>query len=111
VTLDRIAVLGLGRVGGLAARLLHEAGLSVTGFDRVRPPGEIPFEVRDLDAADAAALAADLGGVDAVLSCLPYHCNRRWPSSPTPSACTTSTSPRTSHHQAIMELADDRHRP
>ena len=32
--LRKIAVLGLGKVGALAARLLHRGGLDVTGFVR-----------------------------------------------------------------------------
>ncbi len=69
-----IAVLGLGKVGTLAAELLHEAGFTVTGIDAaVRD--DLPFATRAADlAADAGALFA---GQDAVLSCLPFHLNAR----------------------------------
>jgi saccharopine dehydrogenase-like NADP-dependent oxidoreductase len=73
----RIAVLGLGKVGLLAANLLHEAGFEVVGLDTRTPPVDTPIEVRIVDVADAAALSTHLGDVEAVLSCLPYHLNRR----------------------------------
>ncbi len=75
MTFDRIAVLGLGKVGRLAAELLHEAGLAVTGLDAhaVQP---LPFAVGTVDLADQAALAHALSGQQAVLSCLPWHLNK-----------------------------------
>jgi saccharopine dehydrogenase-like NADP-dependent oxidoreductase len=76
MALDSIAVLGLGKVGLLAARLLDQLGYVVTGHD-VRAPAEgVPFDVRLTDVSDADALRGGLDGVGAVLSCLPYHCNR-----------------------------------
>ncbi|MFP5321193.1 MAG: saccharopine dehydrogenase family protein [Acidimicrobiia bacterium] len=75
-SLDSVAVLGLGKVGLLAARLLDQLGYVVTGHD-VRAPSEgAPFDVRTTDVSDADALRAGLDGVDAVLSCLPYHRNQ-----------------------------------
>lgn len=77
MALDRIAVLGLGKVGTLAALLLRQEGFEVTGVD-LRPPNEplgLPFHVLDLTADDG--IAAALHGVDAVLSALPYHLNAR----------------------------------
>ncbi len=75
MSFDRIAVLGLGKVGMLAAELLHEAGLEVVGLD-VRPPHRSPtFPVRVADLSSTQALRGELGGVQAVLSCLPYHLN------------------------------------
>jgi saccharopine dehydrogenase (NAD+, L-lysine-forming) len=70
-----IAVLGLGKVGHLAAELLTEAGFEVTGFDS-RPLPDAPFPVREADFADAAALLEALGRQEAVLSCLPYAFNK-----------------------------------
>jgi len=71
-----IAVLGLGKVGGLAADLLVTAGFDVLGFDlSPRPLGPKPYPVAPLDVGDGNALRATLGGVDAVLSCLPYSLN------------------------------------
>lgn len=74
-SLERVAVLGLGRVGLLAGKLLHAAGFTVAAYDRSVPPDQHPFEVRTLDASDRDALGTRLGANDAVLSCLPYHLN------------------------------------
>ena len=65
-----IAVLGLGKVGHLAAELLTEAGFKVTGFDS-RPIPDAPFDVRKADLAGAAALLTALEGPEAALSSLP----------------------------------------
>ena len=70
-----IAVLGLGKVGHLAAELLTNAGFAVTGFD-ARPIPDAPFSVRQADFADAAADRTALGGQEAVLSCLPDAFNK-----------------------------------
>jgi len=70
-----VAVLGLGKVGLLAAELLHDAGFVVVGHDQRTPTSDHQFEVRGTDSADAAALRTELATVDAVLSCLPYHLN------------------------------------
>jgi saccharopine dehydrogenase (NAD+, L-lysine-forming) len=73
--IKRIAVLGLGRVGTLAATLLHETGLAVTGFD-VRPPHDaVPFGTTRKSVSTEKAARSSLRGFDAVLSCLPYHLN------------------------------------
>jgi saccharopine dehydrogenase-like NADP-dependent oxidoreductase len=76
MSFHRVAVLGLGKVGLLAARLLHEAGFSVTGFDRVAPRGATAFPVQIVDVASKETLATELASSQAVLSCLPYHLNR-----------------------------------
>lgn len=74
-TIDRVAVLGLGRVGTLAATLLHETGFEVVGFD-VRPPqDDLPFRVEQKSAASESDVQVLLEAFDAVLSCLPYHLN------------------------------------
>ncbi|MHA7773910.1 saccharopine dehydrogenase family protein [Roseibium sp. M-1] len=70
----KIAVLGLGKVGTLASELLHETGFTVTGFD-AHAAKDLPFETRQADVSDAAALKAALSDFDAVLSCLPYFLN------------------------------------
>jgi saccharopine dehydrogenase-like NADP-dependent oxidoreductase len=76
MTFSKIAVLGLGKIGLLAANLLHEQGFAVTGCDQ-RAPGEAQrFAVRALDVASPEALSAELGKQEAVLSCLPYHLNK-----------------------------------
>ena len=71
---ERIAVLGLGRVGLLAANLLDQAGMSVVGVDRHTPAGA-RLEIRQLDVAVPDAVDDLLSGLDAVLSCLPYYLN------------------------------------
>lgn len=72
--MNRIAVLGLGKVGALAGELLHETGFDVLGCDSGLP-AELPFPTQALDVGDEPALRAVLGAVDAVLSCLPFSLN------------------------------------
>ena len=43
--INSVAVLGLGKVGTLAAVLLHETGLEVTGFDMHAPHDQLPCPV------------------------------------------------------------------
>jgi len=76
MALRKIAVLGLGKVGSLAAKLLHAGGFDVVGFDSRAPREPLPFvfRVSSLDTDDGAD-AATLG-FDAVLSCLPYRINK-----------------------------------
>jgi saccharopine dehydrogenase-like NADP-dependent oxidoreductase len=73
MSFDRIAVLGLGKVGHLAAELLAGAGFTVTGLD-AKPP-VAGFATKAVDLADPEAVRAALEGQEAVLSCLPYHLN------------------------------------
>ena len=72
--LNRVVVLGLGKVGSLVGTLLTRTGFSVTGIDAA-PPAGLPFNVKAQDIADAASLASALSGNDAVISCLPFHLN------------------------------------
>ena len=72
-----IAVLGLGKVGALAGQLLHDSGFAVTGVDLAADAGAHAFSVQRTDVIDAASLDTLFAGVDAVLSCLPYHLNIR----------------------------------
>lgn len=71
-----VAVLGLGKVGLLAAALLHESGFDVTGYDLRVPKRPTAFRTATIDVNDPAAIAMALGETGAVLSCLPYHLNR-----------------------------------
>jgi len=71
-----IAVLGLGKVGTLAATLLAESGFTVTGVDARPAAPDLPFPVEVADVGDAAVLRGLFAGRQAVLSCLPYHLNR-----------------------------------
>ena len=73
--INRIAVLGLGRVGILAATLLHETGFDVVGFDLRKVRRKLPFKVEQKSAATKTAALKACKGFDAVLSCLPYHLN------------------------------------
>lgn len=72
--LKNIAVLGLGKVGSLVAKLLHETGFNVTGVDVVKISG-FPFEMMKGDVADYKFLLKTLKKYDAVVSCLPYQLN------------------------------------
>ena len=73
--IKRVAVLGLGRVGRLAATLLHETGFEVTGFDVRTLRHKVPFKVEQKSAAAEKDVEALCKGFDAILSCLPYHLN------------------------------------
>ena len=75
MSFKNIAVLGLGKVGALAATLLHEADFDVTGFDNRDLAREHPFATQRLDASSVEALSETLKPFEAVLSCLPYHLN------------------------------------
>lgn len=75
LSMKKIAVLGLGKVGSLAAILLRDAGLDVVGYDQAAP--EIDgIDVRKDDISDGDILKDLCARNDAVLSCLPYHLNR-----------------------------------
>ncbi len=69
----KVAVLGLGKVGHLAAELLNNAGFTVTGIDSRAV--NAPFATKVADLTDTASLSQILSGQEAVLSCLPYHLN------------------------------------
>ena len=73
--MKNIAVLGLGKVGTLAAELLHASGFTVTGFDLVSPNDSLPFVVKSIDLGNVADVEQAFSAQDAVLSCLPYHLN------------------------------------
>ena len=75
--LRRIAVLGLGKVGALAAKLLHGGGFEVVGFDSRAPREALPFDVRAIGVESDAGAGEATRGFDAVLSCLPYRINKR----------------------------------
>jgi saccharopine dehydrogenase-like NADP-dependent oxidoreductase len=74
MALDKVLVLGLGKVGRLVANLLQHSGFTVTGVDGAPPPG-LAFPTQQMDLGDAIALRPALGASDAVISCLPYHLN------------------------------------
>lgn len=72
--INQVAVFGLGKVGELVAVLLADSGFKVVGHDAAPREG-LDFETRPLDVKDAAGVREALRGVDAVVSCLPYHLN------------------------------------
>ncbi len=71
----KIAVLGLGKVGKLAATLLHDAGFEVTGFDIRETKAALPCDIKVCDFSDRVALSKALEPFDALLSCLPFSLN------------------------------------
>ncbi len=74
MSLDRVLVLGLGKVGTLVATLLHDSNFTVTGLDAVERKG-LPFATKVVDLGDPASLRPLLKDADAVVSCLPFHLN------------------------------------
>lgn len=77
MSFQTIAVLGLGKVGRLAAALLHQAGLTVTGYDLHLPKEDQPFAVKQIDLTEIEALEAEFATRQAVLSCLPFDLNMK----------------------------------
>jgi saccharopine dehydrogenase (NAD+, L-lysine-forming) len=69
-----VLVIGLGRVGSLAAILLESNGYQVTGFD-TSPDEDYPFKVISATVADEPVLEKAIAGHDAILTCLPFHLN------------------------------------
>jgi saccharopine dehydrogenase-like NADP-dependent oxidoreductase len=74
MSFTKVTVLGLGKVGHLAAELLAASGFEVTGVDM--RAADTPFASRVADLTDASQIRAALTGQQAVLSCLPYHLNK-----------------------------------
>jgi saccharopine dehydrogenase-like NADP-dependent oxidoreductase len=77
MALRKIAVLGLGKVGTLAAKLLDREGFDVTGVDTRTPHEPLGFAVRAVDLATDVGVGTALDGFDGVLSALPYRLNAR----------------------------------
>ena len=73
--MKRIAVLGLGKVGHLAAQLLHDLGLEVIGVDQLAQDDDTSFKIEKVDVSHDADVLKIFNSVDAVLSCLPYQLN------------------------------------
>ncbi len=72
--MKKIAVLGLGKVGRLAAELLRDSGFEPVGYD-AKPPSNVSFPCHQLDTRNEDALSDALSKMDGVLSCLPYALN------------------------------------
>jgi len=72
--MQRIAVMGLGKVGSLVGTLLRES-FTVTGVDIQAPHTSLSFSTVRGDIQNEAFLDSFLSTQDAVVSCLPYHAN------------------------------------
>ncbi|OUW47431.1 L-lysine dehydrogenase [bacterium TMED181] len=72
--IDRVLVVGLGKVGSLVGTLLQRAGFEVIGRD-ARPVEDLTFPSDVLDVSDTSALHSALEGCQGVVSCLPYQFN------------------------------------
>jgi saccharopine dehydrogenase-like NADP-dependent oxidoreductase len=73
--MNKIAVLGLGKVGALAAQLLHDAKFQVTGFDMREANENFDFVSKVVDLCSIESMRTEFEKVDAVLSCLPFNLN------------------------------------
>ena len=67
-----VLVIGLGRVGSLAAILLESNGYQVTGFD-TSPDEEYPFKVISGTIKDEPVLEKAIAGHDAILTLSLIH--------------------------------------
>lgn len=72
--IEKILVVGLGKVGNLVARLLHNNGFAVTGLDSIKND-TLPFNTVAGDVKDLRTLAKTMADFDAVVSCLPFNLN------------------------------------
>jgi saccharopine dehydrogenase (NAD+, L-lysine-forming) len=75
MSFKKVAVLGIGKVGKLAALLLEESGFDVTGVDSRKLDLGTSFPIVQADMGDTAGLTEVLRPYEAVLSCLPYALN------------------------------------
>ncbi|MFN8016025.1 MAG: saccharopine dehydrogenase C-terminal domain-containing protein [Acidimicrobiia bacterium] len=73
-TINKVAVVGLGKVGSLVASLLHHDGVQVTGFDQTFSKDH-PFNTETVDVTNEIDLENKLKNFDAVVSCMPYFLN------------------------------------
>jgi saccharopine dehydrogenase (NAD+, L-lysine-forming) len=74
--MEKVVVLGLGKVGTLVALLLKECGFKVLGIDAIaRDNAPVPMEAGDV--TDKDFLQKIFSENDAVISCLPYHLNMK----------------------------------
>jgi len=72
--MNRILVIGLGKVGSLVGSLLNNR-FSVTGLDKMAPHVILPFPCLTGDIIEPGFLDKILSGYDAVVSCMPYNLN------------------------------------
>ncbi|WP_236027403.1 saccharopine dehydrogenase family protein [Gelidibacter pelagius] len=72
--IDKIGVLGLGKVGSLVATLLSSK-YEVEGMDRDKPDEAFPFKIVQGDVSKDETIRDFLKNKQAVVSCLPYFLN------------------------------------
>lgn len=72
--MQKILVIGLGKVGSLVGTLLSKK-FNVTGVDKTQPAVLLPFPVVAGDITNPEFLDQTLAGFDAVVSCMPYNLN------------------------------------
>ncbi len=72
--MEKILVIGLGKVGSLVGVLLNKR-FKVTGLDKGKPSRPMPFEVISSDVTNQAFLETELPKYEAVVSCMPYSLN------------------------------------
>ncbi len=75
MNIESVLVIGLGKVGGLVATLLHLNDYKVAGFDTKKNP-KLPFETIKGDVTDKKSLREIIKKYQAVVTCLPYHLNQ-----------------------------------
>ena len=75
--IDKILVLGMGKVGSLVATLLSDQ-FEVVGADMNKPhyDHEVDFETISLDVSNQEEFTSVLKNFDAVVSALPYFLNK-----------------------------------
>lgn len=72
--IQKVLVVGTGKVGKLVAILLNECGFEVTGLDHKFQKSRY-FDSIEGDVTNNKAITSALKGKDAVVTCLPYHLN------------------------------------
>lgn len=72
--MEKVLVIGLGKVGSLVGVLLHKR-FTVSGLDKSKPATELPFPVILGNVTDQEFLEKELPHYDAVVSCMPYNLN------------------------------------
>ncbi|MBK5214252.1 MAG: saccharopine dehydrogenase NADP-binding domain-containing protein [Flavobacteriaceae bacterium] len=72
--IDKIGVLGLGKVGSLVATLLSSKYV-VEGMDQAEPDAAFPFKMVKGDVSKDESIREFLKNKQAVVSCLPYFLN------------------------------------
>ncbi|GAB2768491.1 saccharopine dehydrogenase NADP-binding domain-containing protein [Rhabdobacter roseus] len=72
--MDKILVIGMGKVGSLVGTLLSKQ-FDVTGFDKAQPATALAFPTLRGDVSDTDSLLETLKNFDAVVSCMPYNLN------------------------------------